>query len=562
MPAPSFTDIIDFFKDAGAVVEGSGKIVTALGALYDATSNLTDINNSYLVGMGKQNEINDTIIDQYQKFAQKSLFLEKRNEQINKSFGVGVKQAAALSQQFQGLAKNMGITGIQAAKYGGSIKKMLPMLDQMNQSMDGKKFYRGMMQTQHILQTNIGLTEDQANAYTQYAMQNGDSSDSMLKATKALADTLDPDGTMGYFKMVTEEIAGTGAEIQLQYGRIPANLEMAVLKAKKLGFTLEDLSGTADELLNIESSIGNELEYQLLSGKRLTDSQGNSLTNLYREAALRGDMNKQADTLNEILESQGDVLTDNMFARKQMAQMLGMEENQLASALQKKKILDKAAAAGIEIDLDGGKAADAMGNAARALQEGAITPDEFKNLSKAVDTRTSDDILKEQLDVAKEMKMVQLLQFRQEMLTGKNQDALLEQGKNLGIDLLEWTDTEAAKTGEFLKGKAAAEAALDAAAEIKTGRIEATTGNDLIAYPAGYGNRILLSGEDTFALNNDDTVVAGTNLFPPNNNNTSGNNTPDMTQFAAMIVAAINNQTRALKSDTTFSGGLNAPYYG
>jgi hypothetical protein len=384
----------------------------------------------------------------------------------------------------------------------------------------------------------------------------------MLKATKALADTLDPDGTMGYFKMVTEEIAGTGAAIQLQYGKLPGNLEMAVLKAKKLGFTLEDLSGTADNLLEIESSIGQELEYQLLSGKRLTDSQGNSLTNLYREAALRGDMNKQADTLNEILESQGDVLTDNMFARKQMAQMLGMEENQLASALQKKKILDKAAAAGIEIDLDGGKAADAMGNAARALQEGAITPDEFKNLSKAVDTRTSDDILKEQLDVAKEMKMVQLLQFRQEMLTGKNQDALLEQGKNLGIDLLEWTDTEAAKTGEFLKGKAAAEAALDAANEIKTGRIEAETGNDLIAYPAGYGNRILLAGEDTFALNNDDTVVAGTNLFSPNNNNTSGNNTPDMTQFAAMIVAAINNQTRALKSDATFSGGLNAPYYG
>jgi len=43
-------------------------------------------------------------------------------------------------------------------------------------------------------------------------------------------------------------------------------------------------------------------------------------------------------------------------------------------------------------------------------------------------------------------------------------------------------------------------------------------------------------------------------------NNVSGDG---MQKFAAMIVAAINNQTAQLKqNDRIFTGGMNAPYYG
>ena len=519
--------------------------------------------NNLLTGLEKQVALNQKLSSVYKEVTKNSLYLEQRNKQINKSFGVGVKQAALLSQQFQTLAKDMEVSGEQTAKYGGSIKKMLPLLNQMKESARAKDFYKGMQQAQHILQTNLKLTEDQSNAYMQYAMQNGNSADSMLKATQAISDSLDPDGTMGYTKMITEEIANTGAEIQLQYGKFTGNLEMAVLKAKKLGFALEDLAGTADNLLEIESSIGQELEYQLLSGQRLVDAQGNSLTNLYREAALRGDMNKQADALNDILESQGDVLETNMFARKQMAAMLGMEERQLASALQKKKILDKAAAAGIEINLDGN---DALQQAAKAVQDGALTNEEFKKLKESMETRTTDEILDEILKVNEEQLMYEILSSQQQTLIVENQTEVKGGAKTLRDGYLGFTAEEMKAAGNMLNSY---RTIVEAGKFIGTEETSEITGlgagtdlrNDAVI-PAGYGSRILSFPEDTLqapiAFNDNDTIVAGTNLSGKG----GGNSMPDMTQFAAMIVAAINNQTRALKSDTTFSGGINAPYYG
>lgn len=47
--------------------------------------------------------------------------------------------------------------------------------------------------------------------------------------------------------------------------------------------------------------------------------------------------------------------------------------------------------------------------------------------------------------------------------------------------------------------------------------------DDLMSMPSGYGNRVLSSPEGTFALNNNDTVVAGTNLGIGNNKTPNNN---------------------------------------
>jgi hypothetical protein len=97
---------------------------------------------------------------------------------------------------------------------------------------------------------------------------------------------------------------------------------------------------------------------------------------------------------------------------------------------------------------------------------------------------------------------------------------------------------------------------------LKTG--ESTTmkaakvGNDLIATPTGYGDRILLAGEDTFALNNNDTIVAGTNLLGGKGSGDDDKLSQVMMQVGAMIVSAINRK----QTDQLFNGGINAPTYG
>jgi hypothetical protein len=99
-------------------------------------------------------------------------------------------------------------------------------------------------------------------------------------------------------------MASLSADTEMQFGRMPGQLELAVIKAKQLGINMKQLTTTGDNLLNIESSIGQEMEYQLLSGRRLVDNQGNSLTNRYREAMITGKANDMAMTMNEILEKE------------------------------------------------------------------------------------------------------------------------------------------------------------------------------------------------------------------------------------------------------------------
>jgi hypothetical protein len=54
---------------------------------------------------------------------------------------------------------------------------------------------------------------------------------------------------------------------------------------------------------------------------------------------------------------------------------------------------------------------------------------------------------------------------------------------------------------------------------------KATSTADDAVIPAGYGNTVIKKGKDTIALNNNDTVVAGTNLMSQNQNPTPVDNT-------------------------------------
>jgi hypothetical protein len=542
------------FGQLGDAAIATTETADAIWKLGERISDLNSEQQQLLMTMNQQIGINKALITNFVDAAKKTLDLELKNKQLNKSFGINSISAAKLSENLQVVASNLKISSQQSQKYAGSLKKMLPTFNQFAAS--NTDIYKDLQMSQHVLQTTIGLTEDQSNAYTQYAMQNGDSASSMLKATQAISEALDPDGTMGYTKMITEEIAATGNEIQLQYGKIPGNLEVAVVKAKKLGFALDDLANAGTDLLEIESSIGKELEYQLLSGRRLVDDQGNSLTNLYREAALRGDMNQQADIMNKILEDEGETLENNMFARKQMADMLGMDERKLASALQKKKILDKAFDQGIKIDLDANDSAKALADAAKAVQAGAISEDEFQTLVNASDTRTTDDILKQQLEVQMEQAMYSQLTLSQLSNISANRDQLKVSAQGLNfVDLMDQSEGVAAAVRAKVR--------TDSLNKMKT----TVTGMDYDNYtpdaevedaiiPPGLGGVISLPA-GTVGFQENDLVKIGTV-----DKTTPSTNSSD--EFSKLI-KSIDNQTerllRALGS-STFSGGINAPYYG
>jgi hypothetical protein len=250
-----------------------------------------------------------------------------------------------------------------------------------------------------------------------------------------------------------------------------------------------------------------------------------------------------------------------------MADLLGIQEQQLASAIQKQKIFEKAGEKlGLTIDIDDN---GAIMQAAQSLKEsGELSAEDLAELGDSLDQRGTEDLLKQQLANSNEMLIMQKLQFSQ------NSTAAMRQDFSDALQIITKAQTES--TPEVLKTLGTVMMSTSAIGALKQqfdsmisqggvttipkhrGTGTNSTGDDLIATPTGYGDRILLAGEDTFALNNDDTVIAGTNLFP--NASTGGSN---MAAKIDELIAEIRNQTRILsKRDNTFGAGINSAYYG
>jgi hypothetical protein len=536
-------------------------------AMANALLTTTDLFDSTVLlnrGVSTQIGMNSELIDQYVAIAAKSMVFEMRNKELNKTFGISSIGAAALSQEIQKLAESQGFAGEQAIGYANSIKKMLPTFKQQEKA--DSKTYKSLQRIQHVLTTNLGLSEDATEAYTLYASKNGANADATMQFASSLASSLgDTDGSMGYMKMAIEGIAAAGAETQLQFGKIPGNLELATIKAKTLGFELDELADTGKHLLDIESSIGQELEYQLLSGHRLVGNeqameklQGKSLTNAYREATLRGNMSDAAAVMNTILEQEGDVLEDNLFARKQMSDLLGIDEAQLSKALQKKKLLTSDPNLKVLMELDGTALQDA---ANKMLTNNEMSQEAFDELTKLNDTRTTDDIMKQQLTVAAEslVTLQALLTKDQKTEVGSLRSTLTEQ---TGITAFKEKAMLDLAGEEELKGAGRNENVAELLAQWTKDKGYATnmksydaTGKEIVkdaVIPAGYGSRILSFPEDTLqpdiAFKNNDYIVSSTQ--EPTNNSTGmitgaapvvgAATDAGIMAMARMIVAAIN----------------------
>lgn len=515
---------------------------------------------------------NEAAIDTYVGLAQQSLVLEARNKELNKTFGITSEAAAKLSGTINTLAQLQGFTSKQAIGYANSIKKMLPTMQQQGKETDAT--YVSLQRIQHVMTTNLGLTEEAAASYSLYASKNGENADTTLAFASSLSEVLkDGDGTMGYMKQAIEGIAAAGAETQLQFGKLPGNLELAVIKANALGLSLDELADTGKNLLNIESSIGQELEYQLLSGRRLVGNEkasaalrGKSLTNAYREATLRGNASDMASTMNTILEQEGDVLEKNLFAREQMSALLGIDEGTLSKALQKKKLLMSDNNLTFLMDLD---STALQQTAEKMVKNGEMTKETFQQISKMNDTRTTDDIMKQQLTIGLESLAVlksmlttdQFDQVSAQKAAFTESSGIQEFVTKAMVNLDDRGELQGAAYPQLIKDRVplvATEKLLtiqseqDAATQALTPASVTTVPDAVI--PPGYGDRILTFPEDTLqadiAFKNNDAIVAGTSLMNPDTTSTlqstasttdSGGGATDSVLMAVgnMIVAAI-----------------------
>ena len=275
---------------------GLDDIASGLDSAADALGSGVNVN---IAGIGKLSQSVKELAGKYTELANKTIWLDEATAGLRESFGLSIKDSTQFYIELAKLSDTYGVSATKLGAYAKNLKSTIGIYSNFTKGVSAT--IAPLLQTQQVLQNNLGLSA---------------------------------------------EVATVTEDLQLQYGRIPGALEVAAVRAKTLGFSMSQLHKTGEGLLNIQSSIGDELEYQLLSGRRLIGDQqtsaklqGKSLTNAYREATLKGDANEQMNIMNALVRQEGDTIRNNLFARQQLAKTLGTDEATLARTLAKQELL-------------------------------------------------------------------------------------------------------------------------------------------------------------------------------------------------------------------------------
>jgi hypothetical protein len=504
--------------------------------------------------------------------------IEERFESLQNTFGLSTEEAARYGQQIDELALSLGRGGAAAQDI---ITKMKPLMGIFGSKGDfagsGRDFEKSMVRTSAFMRINLKLSDAVANKYIEMYAGSAKGLEEQLVHQVGLSTAIEQMiPGVEITRDLMSDMANVSSELTLHYGKLPGDLELAVLKSRQLGINMAQLNTTGQNLLNIESSIGQEMEYQLLSGRRLVDEvSGESLTNAYREATIKGEGNKQAEILNKLLKQEGKTLESNMFARQQMAQLLNMDEGTLTKMMNKQKLLAELDPSGQLMKLTGKDLEKQL----HAMQVAGTAAVDIAGIMKADDLRTTDEKLAETLDVMTTkgiLATVTNLGGRYDTIaTGasKAQRDISQMAADAIVGGLNSTLVTATSKTVFAgigkeMGTAFANAVIGSATTLAgfgggaykhTSPIPVTItpdadGHDFYSGPGG--GRMLLGPAGALSIDNNDVVMAGTDLFSGKGSN------GDMMQFAAAVVNAINNQTRELKSDPVFGRGLTNSYYG
>jgi hypothetical protein len=135
-------------------------------------------------------------------------------------------------------------------------------------------------------------------------------------------------------KQLLEGIQHISKATLLTLGGQPEALAEAVVNAKMLGVSLEQVEQISNSLLEFESSITAELEAELLLGKNINLEKA-------RLAALNGDIATVAEEIAKQTGSAADFTKMNVIQQEALAKSVGMTREDLAKSLMEREALVK-----------------------------------------------------------------------------------------------------------------------------------------------------------------------------------------------------------------------------
>lgn len=469
---------------------------------------------------------------------------DKLTGDLAKNFGMSYEQARDLKSEMTDIANTSGELFVTSE---GLVKSFTAINELFGTSV---RLSDKLLKDFTILTEQVGLSTEAAGAFVKLQVLTGgeveDITKDLLGQTEALAAQ---NGLALNQKQILESIKDVSSATLLILEGQPEAIGEAVVNAKQLGVSLGKVEDIANSLLQFETSISNELEAELLTGKQLNLEKA-------RLAALNGDIATVAEEIAKQTGSAADFAKMNVIQQEALAKAVGMTREGLADALMDREALVKLSAKEgetsqeafnrlvEEVGMEEAKRRLGDESLANMMEQQSIQERLQASVAKLKEVFVSiaEPILQIVDPIAQLLSdilpgVVTALQpliygfkFVGELISGiigavvRFKPLLIALGVALAPLALNALITATSfimssfsaipVVGPFL---GAAFAVGTFAGLIKTigGMVKA---NDLMspgAGSSGYGNRMLLAPEGAFALNNRDTVIAGTNLNPP-----------------------------------------------
>ena len=313
---------------------------------------------------------------------------------------------------------------------------------------------------------------------------------------------------------VLKDTANASGMLATSLGKNPKALQEAAAAARGLGLSLKEVEGIADSLLNFQSSIEAELEAELLTGQQINLERA-------RSAALMNDMETLSDEIGKNEAVINAFASGNRIQQQAIAKAMGISTDQMAKMYFQQKLN-----AGLTIE-QAAKAADISVEEAKRLAVQEQITKSVEKLSAAfapilemvaslVDNFVGMSIviggIVTMMGVSFIKNLAIALPFLNQMLVKVKAIKL----QSLGSAIANAYKAAMNSPQAFVTGGIAGAIMGAALTAIIMSAVNRASKKDDFLLPAvggsGYGKRMISAPEGTFALNDKDTIIAGTDL--------------------------------------------------
>jgi len=240
---------------------------------------------------------------------------------IAKNLGTSADEGERLQKNFQQIAINSGNAALMSKDVAKSFTEISNTLGFLVPSSGA------FAESAALIQKRLGASAEDMAVLARQSALNGQTLEqtyATLSASRVIEGVRNKLALTN--KQILDGIAKTSAAIVINFKGSTEALANAVIRATKLGTTLNDVNKQAESLIDFESSIQKEFEAQILTGRDINLTKA-------RELALLGDTQGLMEELNRQQVTYDSFTKQNVIQRKAEADAIGLSVEELSKKL-------------------------------------------------------------------------------------------------------------------------------------------------------------------------------------------------------------------------------------